>query len=308
MLTYRLFDINGNESILKNPLRASFISSNDAPADSLTTVFAVSGTVYDIVSVIVENGNERVFNGFVDTQTTEETKDAIILTINARSLECVLLDNEAAPQTYCVPSMPLIVERHLKPLGFSEYIGDSRSFSGEMTISKGMSEWAVLSMFCSRFLRTTPKIDRYGVIDITGRKSDEILYISESMKNRCISKKIILKRDRLISEISARTYIAGGYEMPFDNPKAKKLGVVRKRYVNTIDSESRTILETMDILTKSNNSYEEIIIELGGCIICGVGAEAVIENVDKKLRVKQINYLLSQKEEKTRIYMEVIDQ
>lgn len=300
MLTYKIKDINGSETQLKYPLSVILISSDDAPADSLKAVFAVCGSIPELASVIIENGKERVFNGLVDTQTEEETSDGILLTITARSLECILLDNEALPQTYCMPSMPLIMERHLAPLGFTEYIGESKSFNGEMIISKGMSEWAVLEMFCRRFMETTPKIDCYGIIDITENDSDEVIYLSEK---RCISKKRILKRSNLISDIAARTYIAGGYEMMLENETAKALGVKRKRYVNSIDSESRTVLTAKKMLSDSNNSYEEIVAEYSGCILCSVGATAVLGNDSKKMKVKEIRYSLNSSGEKTQLYL-----
>lgn len=301
MLTYELFDIYGKKTKLKYPLSVKFTSSDDAPADSLNVTFAVSGNIPEIATVTVENGNERLFSGIVDTQTEEESPDGILLTISARSLECILLDNEALPQTYCMPSMPLIVERHLAPLGFTEYIGERKSFSGEMIISKGMSEWAVLETFCRRFLETKPKIDCYGVIDITGSESDEIIYLSES---RCISKKHILDRSKLISEIDARTYIAGGYEMTLENKNAKALGVRRKRYVNSIDSESRTVLSARKIISESNNSYEQIVADFSGCILCSVDAKAVLDKENKIFRVKRTEYSLNSNGEKTRLYME----
>lgn len=305
MLTYIFTDINGKNDILKYPLSVSFVSADDVPADSLTAVFAVSGNIPPLVSVIVENGNERVFNGLIDTQTEQQKSDGIILTVTARSLECILLDNEALPQTYCMPSMPLIVERHLKPLGFDKFIGPEKSFSGEMTVTKGMSEWSVLEMFCKRFLETKPKIDCFGIIDISGRKNDETIYISDNGENRCISKKHIRKRSNLISDIVARTYISGGYEMPLENPFAQKLGVKRRRYVNSIDSESRSVLSAEKILKKSADSYEQFILECNGCILCSVGASVILENCPKKLTVREVQYILNSDGEKTRLYTEV---
>lgn len=300
MLTYKITDINGKETALKYPLSVNLVSSEDAPADSITAVFAVCGYVPPLVSIIIENGRERIFNGLIDTQTEEKSADGILLTLTARSLECILLDNEALPQTYCLPSMPLIMERHFAPLGFTEYAGPDKSFSGEMTVSKGMSEWAVLEMFCQKFLDTKPKINSYGVIDITGNDSDEIVYLSDY-----ISKKHTLKRSKVISEVFARTYISGGYEMLIENEKAKTLGIKRRRYINSIDSESRTVLGAKRTVNNSNGSYEEITAEFNGCILCDVGASVVLKDDRRIFKVKMTEYSLKPDGEKTRLYMEV---
>ena len=305
MLTYVLTDINGRKSTMNYPLSVNFVSSDDAPADSLTVVFAVNESVYPVVSIIVENSGERIFSGLVDTQTEQQTSGGVLLTLTARSLECILLDNEALPQTYCMPSMPLIFKRHLEPLGFKEYIGTNKAFNGEMTISKGMSEWAVLEMFCKRFLKIKPKIDSFGVIDISGKENDEVVYISNSGKNRCISKKHILKRSSLISDIIARTCISGGYEMPLKNDFAQKLKVHRRRYVNSIDSESRSVLDAKKILENSVRNYEQFVLECNGCILCGTGATVILDDNREKLRVNEIHYNLNSDGETTTLYAEV---
>ena len=304
MLTYILSDINDRKSTMNYPLSVSYVSSEDAPADSLTVVFAVNESIYPIVSIIVENEGKRIFSGLVDSQTEQQTSEGVLLTITARSLECILLDNEALPQTYCMPSMPLIFKRHLEVLGFKKYIGTDKAFNGEMIISKGMSEWSVLEMFCRRFLKTVPKIDCFGVIDVSGKENDEVVYISDSGKNRCISKKRILNRSCLVSDILARTCISGGYEMPLENTFAQQLGVKRRRYVNSIDSESRSVLDTKKILENSVRNYEQFVLKYSGCILCGTGATVVLQDSGRKLRVKEIHYNLNSNGETTTIYAE----
>lgn len=302
MLTYVIRDINGKTTKFKKPVSVNIVSSEDAPANSLYAVFTVSGFVPVLDRIDVFNGSERIFFGKVDSQTTEKNKNGQLLTIKARSMECVLLDNEALPQTYCMPSMPLLMKRHFEPLGFDSFIGTAKAFSGELTITKGMSEWGVLSAFCRHFMNTVPKMDSNGVINITGDESSEVVYLSS---DRCISVKSTLDRSSLISEIYARTYTAGGYEMPLENDFARQLGVKKIRYVNSIDSESRTVLSTREIIKKSNQKYERIEIEYVGCILCERGAKLVLDNNDRNIRVREIHYTLDSNGERTKIYSEV---
>ena len=247
MLTYIIKDIKGKETEFKKPVSVNIVSSEDAPADSLYAVFAVSGAVPVLEGIEVLEGSERIFRGKIDSQTIEKNNKGLLLTVKARSIECVLLDNEALPQTYCMPSMPLLMKRHFEPLGFYDFVGTEKAFNGELNITKGMSEWGVLSAFCRHFMNTVPRIDRNGAINITGEESKEIVYLSS---DRCLSVKNTLTRSNLISDIYARTYTAGGYEMPLENEFAKSLGVKRIRYVNSIDSESRTVLSTKEMITK----------------------------------------------------------
>ena len=298
MLTYSLTDADGRVKELKKPLKVSFISSENAPADKLTAVFAVKGKIPVIYSVDVYDGREKIFSGLVDVQTDECTKNGTLLTVSARSLECLLLDNEAMPQTYCMPSMPLLMKRHFAPLGFDRFIGTGRAFNGEMTISKGMSEWSVLKSFCESFTGTYPKITKDGAIDVSGGTKQEI----RISRDRIISFKHCFKNSVLISKAIARTHTGGVYSMPLVSKLAEKTGVKRRRYINSIDGKSRTVLSAKKLMEKSDMQYEQIIIDCCGCIICDVGAWLSIEKDRKKYIISEINYMLGSDGEHTVIY------
>ena len=298
MLKYCLTDIDGRVTELKKPMKVSFISSENAPADRLTAVFAVRGRIPVIRSADVYDGREKIFGGLVDVQTDECTERGTLLTVSARSLECLLLDNEAMPQTYCMPSMPLLMKRHFEPLGFDRFIGTGKAFNGEMTISKGMSEWSVLKSFCESFTGTYPKITKDGVIDISGETKQEVCVSPD----RIISVKHSLKNRALISKAIARTHTGGVYSMPLVSRLAEKIGVKRIRYVNSIDGKSRTVLSAKKLMERSDMQYEQIIVDCCGCIICDAGASLTIAKNRKKYIVSEINYILDKNGEHTVIY------
>lgn len=301
MLRYIVEDINGNLTEFNKPVKVSFVSSEEAPADKLTVVFAVKGSVPALKNIEMLDGIERVFYGIVDEQITEETINGVMLTVNARSLACILLDNEAMPQTYCIPSMPLLMKRHFAPLGFEHFIGTDKAFNGEMTISKGMSEWSVLKSFCEAFTNTAPRVHPDGTIDITGAPRETVYLQPE----RIITLKRSLKNKNLISEIIARTYTGGGYEMPIENRLAKKLGIKRRRYVNSIDGKSRTVITARKFLRKSTSEYEQITADCCGRVLCSIGAELVIGKGNGRCIVKEINYISDCEGEHTKIYARV---
>ena len=278
MLKFILKDTNGKITELKKPLKVSFVSSEEAPADRLTAVFAVDGNIPVIESVEMLDGIERLFYGLVDEQVTEETAEGMLLTVYARSLACILLDNEAMPQTYCIPSMPLLMKRHFSPLGFEHFIGSDEAFNGEMTVSKGMSEWTVLKSFCDAFIGTVPRIHTDGTIDITGN-INETVYLQPE---RIISIKRSLKNKNLISQMM--------------------LGIKRRRYINSIDSKSRTVLTAKRLMKKSFSEYEQITADCCGRILCSIGAQLIIGRDKKHYIVKEINYSFDSSGEHTKIY------
>lgn len=278
---------NGKKVTLTKPLRLKLEASGDAPADILTAVFAVSGRTEPAASVELYDAEECVFRGLADVQTEKLSADGTLLTVTARSMASLLLDNEARPQIYCMPSMSLLMERHFRPLGFTKFIGKDIVYTGELSISKGMSEWSVLRRFCE-CVGGVPFVNRQGVIDITGGTGDEY-YIS---KSRVLSLERRLERKGLISELFARTSIDGGYDMRLDGTLAKEHGVIRKRYISSIDSPSRSVLSAEKLIRRSQDSYESIVVDCEGRLLCSPGDGLSVEGAAGHYKVSELDYVL----------------
>lgn len=297
MLSFVLTDIFGKRTTMKCPLRVSLVSSKEAPADGLTASFAVCGEAPVMSMIEMTENEECLFRGIVDRQTERQGPGGCLLTVCARSLAAILLDNEALPQTYCLPSMPLLMERHFKRLGFYDFIGEDNPFNGEMTISKGMSEWAVLKSFCEVFTGTEPRVTREGIIDISGENREQI-FIS---RKRLLSLQRSRNRSALVSELLARTRTSGGYEMPLKSKLAEKMGVVRRRYVNSIDSKSRTVLTARAMLKSCEDSFEVLKLTVDGRLVCSVGARLYPEGEEGDFLIDRIEYVLDENGERTNI-------
>ena len=304
MLTYIIRDIDNKPTAMKRPVRVMMISSDSAPADRLSAVFAIKGEVPILSSVEVKRNGERVFFGYIDEQYVQRVRSGALLGISARSLASVLLDNEARPQIYCCPSMPLLMKRHFEPLGFVSFKGTDKPFNGQLTVSKGMSEWSVLESFCRFLPGVKPKIDKYGRIDISGERNEELLFLS---RDCIISGKHELKNSVLISEIRARTHISGGYDMPVRNGKAEKLGIKRKRYVDLADRIGNTVTDAKKMIENSCRAYERLTIECRGCFLCAPECGLKIEGDKRKYRVREMIYSFDSGGEKTKIEAEVIN-
>ncbi len=303
MLNVNLRDRQGRTVACHHPIKVSLSVSEEAPADRLAVVFAVSGTVPLLTSVEVCDGDERVFFGYVDEQIEEEGDGGRFLSVTARSLAAVLLDNEAAPQTYCMPSMPLLMQRHFRPLGFTAFVGNAQAYSGELVVTKGMSEWSVLQQFCRYFTRTKPKIRRDGVIDISGTAPQEMLVLPQEKLLMCRHE----YRPRvLFSEIWARTRIGGGYEMPFAGEKAKALGVQRRRYVNTAGTREQTPLSVQEMLTATEAAYERLVVTYSGFLRAEPDTGLQLVGHPEQYRIRELHYALDKTGERTVLYAERI--
>ena len=73
-----------------------------------------------------EPAGRVLFAGIVDEQVLSESGDGITVELSARSRAALLLDNEARPQIYYMPSLKLMFERHAAPYGFTGYLGRDR--------------------------------------------------------------------------------------------------------------------------------------------------------------------------------------
>src|SRR5699024_3417624 len=90
---------------------------------------------------LMDRAGRVLFAGIVDEQVLSEDGDGITVELSARSRAALLLDNEAQPQIYYMPSLKLLFERHAAPCGFTGYLGRDEVFGGAFTVEKGMSEW-----------------------------------------------------------------------------------------------------------------------------------------------------------------------
>lgn len=118
--------------------------------------------------MIYDKNHEVCFDGIVDIQK-ESCADKMMLMLVARSRAALLLDNEAVPQTYGMPSLATIFARHVQPYGFTTFYGNVKAFNGELTITKGMSEWQAAAEFCTRFCMKPRVLDRVLTLPEQGR-------------------------------------------------------------------------------------------------------------------------------------------
>ena len=301
MLTYRIYDIAGHLTILQKPVYADIVFSADAPAAGMRAVFTVEGNIPQLYGAEVFDGETLLFCGLIDEQSEKTDRNGKTLEIRARSREALLLDNEAAPQIYFMPSMPLLMERHFSRYGFTRFVGESKAFNGRLTVAKGMSEWELLSEFCWKFLRTVPYITIDGTIDISGQDHSSSIYLGRPLLS--VTKKY--RRSCLFSELHARTYSAGGYEMPFFSSLAEKNKVQRIRYVNAVDSTGKTIEDVQNLLSDSESAFETYELSADGIVCCCVGDTLRTMELAQPLHITEIHYIRNSTGEKTRIYAEV---
>ena len=87
----------------------------EAPADGLKAVFPAEEMWEALSRVEVIAGGHVVFRGVVDEQNTKIGPEGLWVELVCRSMEALLLDNEACPQTVQSPSLQLLETKLLGP-------------------------------------------------------------------------------------------------------------------------------------------------------------------------------------------------
>ena len=216
-----------------------------------------------------------------------------------------LLDNEALPTTYCLPSLDLIFKKNIEPYGFKKIIGNKQTFATQFVVSKGMSEWEVLEQFCSKYLKVYPIVKENGIIDATGISQSEPIKFSNIEKGvQYISLFENIKRYDMISNVYIRTKKEGSYDMAIRDVDVLNRGIIRKRYLNAVETEKAAISGELLIDNSKERSYEVGIV-CCGAINVSIGDRAYICDTVlgeiQDMYVSNVKYVLNKSNEITEI-------
>ena len=214
---------DGTELTAGPPAGITLRRDADAPADSLKLSFAFDFPAeLEPCAARLEYNGETVFDGIVDEQAVHFEKGEKSTSFSLRSRTALLLDNEAEPGTIRMPSLRLMEQRLLRPLGLSAEGADDGPKQGELVIEKGTSCWAALCAFSERFLKVTPYETRAGKLCFAARRPETLR----------LPALLALDRRRLpyarISRVVVQNSQTGAYSAVIENPAAG--GVRRTRY------------------------------------------------------------------------------
>lgn len=149
----------GDELTLPQPVSLTLRRETAAPADELKATFAVSDRLPNLCRLTAEQDGEIFFHGIVDEQHTELTTGGLRVQLVCRSLEALLLDNEAKPEPILHPAQARLQLALLTPLGLTFAASELSPMSEPLTVSKGESCYSVLSRVTQAQLGSNPWVD-----------------------------------------------------------------------------------------------------------------------------------------------------
>ena len=305
-MNFRAITIGNKEITFNGPNFFTIEIDSKAPADSMVVTFSCDERVDEIKEISAYSDNTLMFDGIIDEQQFMMMNTGLFLKLYVRSKAGLLLDNEALPQIYSMVSINNIFDRHMKPYGFLGIRGGKEVVLEKFSITKGMSEWDVINNFCEQAFGITPRITMDGYIDLTDPKDYPILRIDEKNGEICnYMAKENIRRCDLISQIFLRVQKDGAYDQIIINSETEGKGVLRKRYVNLVDSNKMTLPTVENKIEESNQDAYKMVVTTNGPVITRIGTRVEINdkifgNI-KNLRVEKIKYTLNPESDTTEL-------
>ena len=284
---------DGRKLRFYNPIYLRLIKSFDCPASSLRVKVLSEKEPPYLREIHIRRQGKIVFRGFLDRQIFEKSKEGGFLSIEARSMGCLLTDNEAVPGAYYNASLGSIFDKYIGSFGVFENCLDKNARSYETIITKGKSRWEAFSHFCSLTLGKTPYI-RFDNRVVTGSFEKNISL------DDAYSVRKIYNPSKIISVAVLRDE-NGAYRKVFRSPFKRSKGILRVRYFpGTKDWESKKRESALEIFKKSlaKSEVTEVFlgetkdIEIGDTVFFG-GERLCVREIDIKLSPKKEEEKLS---------------
>lgn len=213
---------SGKNITLPPPVSLTLNRETAAPADELKAVFAVSAQLPHLCRLTARLDGEIIFHGIVDEQHTELTTGGLRVKLICRSLEALLLDNEAAPETLLHPTQARLERTLLTPLGLRFAKEELTTANEPLAITKGSSCYQVLNGVTQAQLGTAPRVDFEGLVHCTPSEP------TGWQLRDVTSAKLSYLPCKLLSEVCQQS-TRRSYDTHW---KAETVSVIRRRYLS----------------------------------------------------------------------------
>lgn len=302
MLTLTAVTPEGKETELKYVETLVLQKDFNVPADSMS--FVVRGVMEEDVALVILKENDReVYRGIVDEQNiyiSQKEQTEFV----SRSMEGVLLDNEACPATFSYPDAELMISRYLAPLGIGKFVGENRIHPGEFKVKKGTSCWEVMSEFCKGVYALTPVV-RGDTFVLRDRCGDGELEFSVNGENPPVSLQYRCLRYKPLSRVRVRTPESAGYTSVVADEDSLREGIVRERYLDVAYDSSGGLQKADRLIRGARAEAQTVKLRIDGRVLADTGTSARITGTDMDLPeamyISSLRYVLSGTSEYTDI-------
>ena len=243
-------------------LNVGFIESvnlkreESAPCDQLEIVFLCEITS-QISEILLTDSKGEIFRGVVDEQIVSYS-DKVQTKIVARSMEALLVDNEACPEVFHNPSSALIFSRYAKVGAIKTFPDDNRFFEGTLKVYKGDSLYTVLKKFCEKVYGVAPFVKGNELCVFSEDKESEVLF-SDALNSGVPFKELEVKHlpCEIISRVNIKTHPDGNYDRILRNEDLS-CDLPRVRFVDASSLSSSDIKSAERLIAQSVRRSTEL--------------------------------------------------
>ncbi len=282
--------ISGMEYEPEEITEINFTCTAGIACDSIRLRFKSSDHCDEIVTVKAFNASEMIFNGYCDNQRISEDGGGYEVYIYARSSACILVDNEAEPFTYNMPTANQLCFTFARPFGFS---GDMPVIESKekYEVTKGTSCYGAISGFVSMAAGKHIYISPQNRIQLLEKSED----IENLGKYGVLSAATVINRSEPLTEVRfKKTSSASGYRLHMRAQARQDFNFnERVRYVNLSSlpqwQREYTVLKT---LKDSFEDYQTLEVTVTGYM-----SKPLLQRFSYSSAIGEYeNYVLTEKE------------
>lgn len=290
---------------LPNAVSVEINQSLDVPADDMTAVFEYSESFPSISRIFAIDKNctdiygavkskNVIFSGVVDETVLSADTEKASITVYARSLAALLLDNECRPQTYINPDTDVIYTNHLSRFGIELSGNGAAKRKGALNIFKGYSHYRVLENYCSKFLDSKVRIDHRGICHIDCLDPEEKLIFDNKDGINFGSVSVSRENYGRISQVFVCTDETLKYNTVITDKDAVKNGIVRERYLNANSNSDYSLSDGDKLIEKGRASAYTITLRSDEDVLNKLGCRCNVNTpvtLGENMIVHEIHYL-----------------
>lgn len=293
-------EINQSLDIPADELKAKFVYRDNFP--HIGRIYLMEEPVNDVESAV--NSGRTIFSGVVDTITVSADLSGSEITVCARSMAALLIDNECQPKGYMNPDTDLMYANYLKPFGLKIAGMKRAKYQGRLRIYKGDSHYRALEKYCANFLDSNPRVDGTGVFHTDCIKSGEIIAFDNSAGTAFSSVTVCEDNYSIISKVYVCTDTDGKYNTVLNNEEAQKTGIVRERFLNANADSGFTLSDGDRLIENGRKKSLRVTLTADSMIINKVGCKCTVNTpmtYGRNFLINEIHYEKNSEKEKTTV-------
>lgn len=293
MITITATNSSGAITPLTDILTFKFNSTLSTPTDSVTVTFnsAIDTT---ITSMYIKLDDAYLFQGSVDKIEIKSTEYGFVSVVNLRDKFAFLLDNEVKPCVYLQLTSTELIKIYGEGIITAQlpYVAQLDDF----TVSKGSSNWAVISDFCTIAYGKTPYILNGNTLTVDPLSST-VHNISTHGTIPYTSLEHSFNKTKLFGEVHMRTATESSgfyYGLTFSNNLGKDNGVYTQRYFHPTSALTRYgTNEVEQLIDEANRQYEQYTVVIPSLLSAYAGDRCSIKDVADDLYIEKLDYSAS---------------